>query len=99
MLTPSQRTAGGCFEDDSSRLRPSCMHRSIDLPRAQITETEQCYLCPGNQRAAGDSNPKYESTYVFVNDYSAVKEEQAEYEQPANDGSQSPGIHTLEDGH
>ncbi|KAG9628183.1 galactose-1-phosphate uridylyltransferase, partial [Aureobasidium melanogenum] len=46
-----------------------------------------CYLCPGNKRAAGDSNPKYESTYVFVNDYSAVKEEQAEYEQPANDDS------------
>lgn len=40
---------------------------------------ESCYLCPGNQRAAGDSNPKYESTYVFVNDYSAVKETQAEY--------------------
>ncbi|KAI9839288.1 MAG: galactose-1-phosphate uridyl transferase [Sarea resinae] len=38
-----------------------------------------CYLCPGNKRAQGDTNPKYESTFVFVNDYSAVKEEQAEY--------------------
>ncbi|KZF25379.1 galactose-1-phosphate uridylyltransferase [Xylona heveae TC161] len=38
-----------------------------------------CYLCPGNKRAQGDVNPKYESTFVFVNDYSAVKEEQAEY--------------------
>ncbi|KAJ6011925.1 hypothetical protein N7499_013104 [Penicillium canescens] len=40
----------------------------------------ECYLCPGNQRAQGDINPKYESTFVFVNDYSAVKEEQADYE-------------------
>ncbi|ODM16141.1 Galactose-1-phosphate uridylyltransferase [Aspergillus cristatus] len=38
-----------------------------------------CYLCPGNKRAQGDSNPKYESTFIFVNDYSAVKEEQAPY--------------------
>jgi len=40
-----------------------------------------CYLCPGNKRAQGDSNPQYKSTFVFVNDYSAVKEEQAEYRQ------------------
>ena len=43
-----------------------------------------CYLCPGNKRAQGDTNPKYEHTFVFVNDYSAVKEEQAEY-QPNNE--------------
>ncbi|KAI3536356.1 galactose-1-phosphate uridylyltransferase, partial [Colletotrichum filicis] len=30
-------------------------------------------------QAAGDSNPDYKNTFVFVNDYSAVKEEQAEY--------------------
>ncbi|RKU48867.1 galactose-1-phosphate uridyl transferase [Coniochaeta pulveracea] len=39
----------------------------------------KCYLCPGNKRAQGDSNPQYKSTFVFVNDYSAVKEEQQEY--------------------
>lgn len=31
-----------------------------------------CYLCPGNDRAAGASNPKYSSTYSFVNDFSAL---------------------------
>ncbi|KAF2152095.1 galactose-1-phosphate uridylyltransferase [Myriangium duriaei CBS 260.36] len=46
-----------------------------------------CYLCPGNQRAQGDANPQYESTFVFVNDYSAVKEDQAPYATPDNDGS------------
>ncbi|GAB0133082.1 galactose-1-phosphate uridyl transferase [Epichloe bromicola] len=43
----------------------------------------KCYLCPGNSRAAGDSNPKYEKTFAFVNDYSAVKEQQPDYEQDA----------------
>lgn len=38
-----------------------------------------CYLCPGNRRAQGQTNPNYETTFVFVNDYSAVKEEQEEY--------------------
>ena len=31
-----------------------------------------CYLCPGNQRARGDTNPDYASTYVFTNDYPAL---------------------------
>ena len=31
-----------------------------------------CYLCPGNTRANGDRNPDYDSTFVFVNDFSAV---------------------------
>ncbi len=31
-----------------------------------------CYLCPGNQRANGDFNPKYEHTFVFNNDFSAL---------------------------
>ncbi|CAI7636104.1 unnamed protein product [Penicillium viridicatum] len=44
----------------------------------------KCYLCPGNERAQGDTNPNYDSTFVFVNDYSAVKEEQAAYE-PSNE--------------
>lgn len=48
-----------------------------------------CYLCPGNKRAQGDTNPKYEHTFVFVNDYSAVKEEQAEYQPKNESGSLS----------
>lgn len=31
-----------------------------------------CYLCPGNQRASGEINPDYKSTYVFTNDYAAL---------------------------
>jgi UDPglucose--hexose-1-phosphate uridylyltransferase len=36
----------------------------------------ECYLCPRNKRAKGDVNPDYTTTYVFENDYAAVKEEQ-----------------------
>lgn len=32
-----------------------------------------CYLCPGNKRANGECNPRYKSTYVFNNDFSALK--------------------------
>ncbi len=32
-----------------------------------------CYLCPGNSRAGGKQNPDYESTFVFTNDFSALK--------------------------
>jgi UDPglucose--hexose-1-phosphate uridylyltransferase len=31
-----------------------------------------CYLCPGNRRASGLSNPAYERTFVFDNDFSAL---------------------------
>lgn len=32
----------------------------------------QCYLCPGNKRAGGQQNDKYEHTTIFENDYAAV---------------------------
>uniref|UniRef100_A0A0B7JU87 Galactose-1-phosphate uridylyltransferase n=1 Tax=Bionectria ochroleuca TaxID=29856 RepID=A0A0B7JU87_BIOOC len=54
------------------------------------THMNQCYLCPGNSRAAGDRNPQYEKTFAFVNDYSAVKEQQPDYENnPSSDDPES----------
>jgi len=31
-----------------------------------------CYLCPGNERAGGERNPNYTTTFVFDNDYAAL---------------------------
>lgn len=31
-----------------------------------------CYLCPGNERAAGRRNPDYTGTFVFDNDFAAL---------------------------
>ncbi len=32
----------------------------------------ECFLCPGNKRISGEQNPRYESTFVFTNDFSAI---------------------------
>ncbi|MCB9355406.1 MAG: UDP-glucose--hexose-1-phosphate uridylyltransferase [Lewinellaceae bacterium] len=32
-----------------------------------------CYLCPGNMRAGGHRNPQYRDTFVFTNDFAALK--------------------------
>ena len=32
-----------------------------------------CYLCPGNTRANGNVNPDYPETYVFPNDFAALR--------------------------
>jgi UDPglucose--hexose-1-phosphate uridylyltransferase len=32
-----------------------------------------CYLCPGNERAGGARNPKYQNVFVFTNDFAALK--------------------------
>jgi UDPglucose--hexose-1-phosphate uridylyltransferase len=31
-----------------------------------------CYLCPGNERAGGHLTPRYESVFIFDNDYAAL---------------------------
>ncbi|HTC85214.1 MAG TPA: UDP-glucose--hexose-1-phosphate uridylyltransferase [Candidatus Acidoferrum sp.] len=32
----------------------------------------ECYLCPGNSRVGGERNPRYDSTFVFTNDFAAL---------------------------
>jgi UDPglucose--hexose-1-phosphate uridylyltransferase len=32
-----------------------------------------CYLCPGNSRAGGEQNPAYADTFVFENDFGALR--------------------------
>jgi UDPglucose--hexose-1-phosphate uridylyltransferase len=34
-----------------------------------------CYLCPGNARAGGAANPAYAGTFVFDNDFAALRPE------------------------
>ena len=40
-----------------------------DLPK----HDPSCYLCPGNLRAGGVKNPVYEKTFVFDNDFAALR--------------------------
>ncbi len=36
---------------------------------------EHCFLCPTNERISGDVNPNYQGTYVFKNDFAALKQD------------------------
>jgi UDPglucose--hexose-1-phosphate uridylyltransferase len=42
--------------------------------REKLVYDPQCYLCPGNNRANGETNPSYTSTHVFANDFAALME-------------------------
>ena len=46
--------------------------------RAQPAYDPACYLCPGNQRAGGVRNPHYASTFIFENDFAALKKDTAQ---------------------
>jgi UDPglucose--hexose-1-phosphate uridylyltransferase len=61
-----------------------CSPHRLDRPWQGRTEAEParaeqpahdpgCYLCPGNRRAGGLVNPDYRQTYVFDNDFSALR--------------------------
>jgi UDPglucose--hexose-1-phosphate uridylyltransferase len=41
-------------------------------PEQRPAYDPQCYLCPGNARAGGVTNPAYASTFVFTNDFAAL---------------------------
>jgi UDPglucose--hexose-1-phosphate uridylyltransferase len=41
-------------------------------PSSRPAYDPECYLCPGNTRAGGKTNPQYDSTFVFTNDFSAL---------------------------
>ncbi|KAJ7197294.1 galactose-1-phosphate uridyl transferase [Mycena pura] len=42
--------------------------QTTDLPQ----HDPACYLCPGNKRSGGETNPMYEHTYTFENDFAAI---------------------------
>jgi UDPglucose--hexose-1-phosphate uridylyltransferase len=44
-----------------------------------LTYDPACYLCPGNRRAGGIRTDKYTSTYVFENDFAALKPDAAQF--------------------
>ena len=40
---------------------------------AALEYDPNCYLCPGNVRANGERTPQYDRTFVFTNDFAALK--------------------------
>ena len=41
-------------------------------PEERPSYDPKCYLCRGNERAGGKTNPDYKVTYVFTNDFNAL---------------------------
>ena len=41
----------------------------------------ECYLCPGNVRANGEVNPQYTKSFVFENDFAALKQEEIDFKE------------------
>jgi len=52
--------------------RPWQGKQETESRKVGIPYDPDCYLCPSNTRANGEKNPKYESTYVFGNDFAAL---------------------------
>ena len=47
--------------------------KTEDLPKDnRPAYSSDCYLCPGNERAQGAVNPKYEGVYAFTNDFGSL---------------------------
>ena len=44
--------------------------KPVEAPK--LAYDENCYLCPGNERAGGAKNPNYENTFSFKNDFAAL---------------------------
>jgi UDPglucose--hexose-1-phosphate uridylyltransferase len=57
-----------------NRTERPWLGRVEDLRQTKQADYDrECYLCPGNVRAGGRHNPKYENTFVFENDFPALQ--------------------------
>jgi UDPglucose--hexose-1-phosphate uridylyltransferase len=54
-------------------LRPWQGREEAPPPEDATAYDPTCYLCPGNRRANGATNPEYDSTFVFTNDFAALR--------------------------
>ncbi|HET7473255.1 MAG TPA: UDP-glucose--hexose-1-phosphate uridylyltransferase [Candidatus Limnocylindrales bacterium] len=53
--------------------RPWLGRRERPAATPPVEYDPSCYLCPGNARANGAVNPDYEATFVFTNDFAALR--------------------------
>ncbi len=59
-------------------LRPWLGAEEPEIAHDRPTYVPDCYLCPGNVRANGGRNPVYTSTFVFDNDFAALRTDTSE---------------------
>lgn len=59
----------------------------VEAPSTEVAPSydSHCYLCPGNERSGGARNPAYEGTFVFTNDFPALRPGPVEAEAAPDD--------------
>ncbi len=79
-------------------VAPQRMHRpwggAVSRPQGpgKPAYDPECYLCPGNQRAGGAAtNPDYDGTFVFTNDFPALLPDTAAADHTAHTLMQAEG--------
>lgn len=60
--------------------RPWQGQNEVVHPQSLPAHDKDCYLCSGNIRANGMTNPDYENCFVFENDFAAMKQEEIFFE-------------------
>ena len=66
--------------------RPWQGGEEVPSPERRPAYDPDCYLCPGNTRASGDVNPAYDGTFVFTNDFAALRPDTPDAAWEAGDG-------------
>lgn len=75
--TPHRRrnplTGGWIVVSPNRTDRPWQGREESPTPERRPRYDPDCYLCPGNERANGAHNPEYDDTFVFTNDFAALR--------------------------
>ena len=53
-------------------MRPWQGQVETTAPCSEVEYDPACYMCPGNTRSTGNVNPRYQSVFVFDNDFPAL---------------------------
>jgi UDPglucose--hexose-1-phosphate uridylyltransferase len=72
--------------------RPWSGQLEVAASGAALTYDPNCYLCPGNERAGGARNSQYQSTFVFSNDFAALKPPELEKARPSRQDESGRGL-------
>lgn len=66
-------TGGWVLVSAGRTRRPWLGAEEPEPPEERPEHDPECYLCPRNTRVTGDVNPDYPTTFVFTNDFAALR--------------------------
>jgi UDPglucose--hexose-1-phosphate uridylyltransferase len=66
--------------------RPWLGAEEAEPPEEMPVHDPDCYLCPRNTRITGEQNPDYPATFVFTNDFAALRPDTADTHLASGDG-------------